>query len=288
MGIQKKTFQGKPIGKMWKFLFFVCLWTIVCHGVPQLNMEAAKTFNIFSGDSTTENHEETTTIATGETTTEDSDLSYFAEWPLFCTFLWYPYDSEKCKSARCKPCAESIRATAQLCMQSEGSVSQRCLSRNVGVGFCNHCLGDYQEVKAVKTFFSEESKTESPEETTTMGPEETTTMGSEETTTMVPEDDDDEDDEDEDDDDKEDDDEDDDEDEDSNLSIFAEWPLFCTFLWYPYDSEKCKSARCMPCAESIQATAQLCMQSEGSVSPRCLSRNVGAGVCAADCLYKYV
>merc|ERR1712187_959659 len=144
-----------------------------------------------------------------------------------CTFLWYPYDSEKCKSARCMPCAESIRATAQLCMKSEGSVSQRCLSRNVGVGFCNHCLGDYQEVKAVKTFFSEESKT--------MGPEETTTMGSEETTTMVPQDDDDEDDEDEDDDDKndDDDDEDDDEDEDSNLSIFAEWPLFCTFLWYP-------------------------------------------------------
>merc|ERR1711954_450656 len=70
MGIQEKTFQGKPnTGKMLKFLFFVCLWTIVCHGVPQLNMEAAKTFNIFSGDSTTENPEETTTMGPVEMTT---------------------------------------------------------------------------------------------------------------------------------------------------------------------------------------------------------------------------
>merc|ERR1712115_286701 len=142
MGIQEKTFQGKAnTGKMLKFLFFVCLLTIVCHGVPQLNMEAAKTFNFFSGDSTTENNEETTTMATEETTTMASDLSYFAEWPLFCTFLWYPYDSEKCKSARRMPCAESIQAKAQLCMQSEGSVSPRCLSRNVGAGVCtDDCL----------------------------------------------------------------------------------------------------------------------------------------------------
>ena len=72
--IQEKTFQGKPnTGKMLKFLFFVCLWTIVCHGVPQLNMEAAKTFNIFSGDSTTENPEETTSMGPEETTTMEPE-----------------------------------------------------------------------------------------------------------------------------------------------------------------------------------------------------------------------
>merc|ERR1712079_640504 len=189
MGSHIKSFQGiLSKGKMWKLLICVLLWTIVCDGVP--HHKTAKTFNIFSGDSTTENHEETTTMEPeettttepDETTTEDSDLSFFAEWPLFCTALWYPYDSEKCKSARCMPCAESIRASAQLCKQSEGMVSWRCLSRNVGVGFCNHCLG---EVRVVKTFglFSEDSTTESPEETTTMEPEETTTMEPEETTT---------------------------------------------------------------------------------------------------------
>merc|ERR1711870_86650 len=248
MGSHKKSFQGKlSKRKMWKLLICVWLWTIVCDGVP--HHKTAKTFNIFSGDSTTENHEETTTMEPDETTTEDSDLSFFADWPLFCTALWYPYDSEKCKSARCMPCAESIRASAQLCKQSEGMVSWGCLSRNVGVGFCNHCLG---EVRVVKTFglFSEDSTTESPEETTTMEPEETTT-------------------------------------EESDLSFFPDWPVFCTALWYPYDSEKCKSARCMPCAESIRSTAQVCQQTEGSVSPRCLSCNVGAGICTNDCLYKF-
>merc|ERR1712217_961377 len=184
MGSHIKSFQGKlRKGKMWKLLICVCLWTIVCDGVP--HHKTAKTFNIFSGDSTTENHEETTTMGPDETTTEDSDLSFFADWPLFCTALWYPYDSEKCKSARCMPCAESIRASAQLCKQSEGMVSWRCPSRNVGVGFCNHCLG---EVRVAKTFglFSEDSK----------------------------------------------------------------------------------SARCMPCAESIRSTAQVCQQTEGSASPR--------------------
>merc|ERR1712115_366629 len=120
MGIQEKTFQGKAnTGKMLKFLFFVCLLTIVCHGVPQLNMEAAKTFNIFSGDSTTENPEETTSMGPEDDDDDDEDddnednnLSIFADWPLFCTFLWYPYDSEKCQSARCMPCAESIQAKA--------------------------------------------------------------------------------------------------------------------------------------------------------------------------------
>merc|ERR1712242_13986 len=264
MGSHIKSFQGKlRKGKMWKLLICVWLWTIVCDGVP--HHKTAKTFNIFSGDATTENHgetttmepEETTTTEPDETTTEDSDLSFFAEWPLFCTALWYPYDSEKCKSARCMPCVESIRASAQLCKQSEGMVSWGCLSRNVGVGFCNHCLG---EVRVVKTFglFSEDSTTKSPEETTTMEPEETTTMEPEETTT-----------------------------EESDLSFFADWPVFCTALWYPYDSEKCKSARCMPCAESIRSTAQVCQQLEGSVSPRCLSRNVGAGICTNDCLYKF-
>merc|ERR1712242_230063 len=274
MGSHKKKLQGKPNkGKMWKVLICVGLLTIVCDGVPHHKMETAKTFTIFSGDSTTENHEEAattkpeeatmepeeaSTMKPDDTTTEDSDLSFFAEWPLFCTALWYPYDSEKCKSARCMPCAESIRASAQLRKQSEGMVSWGCLSRNVGVGFCNHCLG---EVRVVKTFglFSEDSTTESPEETTTMEPEETTTMEPEETTT-----------------------------EESDLSFFADWPLFCTALWYPYDSEKCKSARCMPCAESIRSTAQVCQRLEGSVSPRCLSRNVGAGICTNDCLYKFV
>merc|ERR1712062_871944 len=104
MGSHIKSFQGKlSKGKMWKLLICVWLWTIVCDGVP--HHKTAKTFNIFSGDSTTENHEETTTMEPeettttepDETTTEDSDLSFFAEWPLFCTALWYPYDSEKCK-----------------------------------------------------------------------------------------------------------------------------------------------------------------------------------------------
>merc|ERR1712178_367359 len=122
--------------------------------------------------------------------------------------------------------------SALLCKQSEGMVSWGCLSRNVGVGFCNHCLG---EVRVVKTFglFSEDSITESPEETTAMEPEETTAMEPEETTAMEPEE---------------------ATTEESDLSFFADWPLFCTALWYPYDSEKCKSARCMPCAESIRST----------------------------------
>merc|ERR1711876_141680 len=150
MGSHKKKLQGKPNkGKMWKVLICVGLLTIVCDGVPHHKMETAKTFNIFSGDSTTENHEEPATMEPEEastmkpddTTDEDSDLSFFADWPLFCTALWYPYDSEKCKSARCEPCAESIRSTAQVCKQSEGSVSPRCLSRNVGAGTCtNDCL----------------------------------------------------------------------------------------------------------------------------------------------------
>ena len=104
-------------------------------------METGKTFNIFSGDSTTEKHEEASTVKPEEATMEESDISFFAEWPLFCTALWYPYDSEKCKSARCMPCAESIRSTAQVCKQLEGSVSPRCLSRNVRAEICtNDCL----------------------------------------------------------------------------------------------------------------------------------------------------
>merc|ERR1712242_690258 len=178
MGSHKKKLQGKPNkGKMWKVLIFV-------------------------GDSTTENHEEPATMKPEEatmepeeastmkpedTTNEDSGLSFFADWPLFCTALWYPYDSEKCKSARCEPCAESIRASAQVCKQSEGMVSQGCLSRNAGFEFCNHCLG---RVRVVKTFglFSEDSTTESSEENSTVEPEEISTMEPEEVSTMKPDD----------------------------------------------------------------------------------------------------
>merc|ERR1712129_628461 len=75
----------------------------------------------------------------------DSELSYFAKWPLICKALWYPYDSEKCRSARCMACAPAMMASAQVCKRSEGVVSQRCLAVTLGKGFCNFCIGDSSE-----------------------------------------------------------------------------------------------------------------------------------------------
>ena len=77
----------------------------------------------------------------------DSQLSFFAKWPLVCKALWYPYDSEKCRSARCMACAPAMMASAQVCRKSEGVVSQRCLSVTLGDGFCNFCIGDYSETE---------------------------------------------------------------------------------------------------------------------------------------------
>jgi len=78
---------------------------------------------------------------------EDSKLSYFAQWPIVCKALWYPYDAGKCRSARCMACAPAMMASAQVCRKSEGVISQRCLAVTLGDGFCNFCIGDYAETE---------------------------------------------------------------------------------------------------------------------------------------------
>ena len=94
------------------------------------------------------NKEEATTEATmpkPEPEVDNSGLSFFAKWPLVCKALWFPYDAEKCRSARCMACAPSMMASATVCRKTEGSVSQRCLAATLGEGFCNSCVGDYTE-----------------------------------------------------------------------------------------------------------------------------------------------
>jgi len=78
---------------------------------------------------------------------DPEEPSFFAKWPLVCKALWYPYDSEKCRSARCMACAPAMMASAQVCKRSEGVVTQRCLSNTLGDGFCNFCVGEYSDTE---------------------------------------------------------------------------------------------------------------------------------------------
>jgi len=87
------------------------------------------------------------TDSTTEKPETETEISFFAKWPLVCKALWYPYDSEKCRTARCMACAPAMMASAQVCKRSEGVVSQRCLSLTLGDGFCNYCVRDYSETE---------------------------------------------------------------------------------------------------------------------------------------------
>ena len=74
---------------------------------------------------------------------QSSELSMFSEWPLVCKVLWYPYEEQYCRQARCVTCSPAILAASHVCRQNEGRVTERCLRSTIGRGHCNTCVPDF-------------------------------------------------------------------------------------------------------------------------------------------------